>query len=100
MSSAGADRCNDGYLFRRWVVNGGNEMADFVAHRLGSNAGRGSLEIDVTGATNTSVEGVAPRQEVRHFTRAGMRKKGKGGEEKADLRLFICMGTVVVVDIS
>jgi hypothetical protein len=28
------------------------------------------------------------------------KKKGKGGEEKADLRLFICMGTVVVVDIS
>lgn len=41
------------------ILDGGDETRDLIAHRLCSNAGGGSLEVDVTCATNTGIEGVA-----------------------------------------
>ena len=53
------------YLFSGGVVDGGDEMADLVAHGLCCDAGGGGLEIDVAGSTYSGIERVSPVHETR-----------------------------------
>lgn len=63
-------------LFGGRILHGANEMADLVAHRLGSDASGRRLEVDVTCAANSRVERVAARhQRVRHIGRATISRR-------------------------
>ena len=47
------------YPLRLGLLDGVDEAAELIAHGLGSNTGGSSLEVDVTGAANASIERVA-----------------------------------------
>jgi len=50
-------------LFRRWISDCANELTDLVAHGLGCNTCGCGFKVDVAGATDTSIEGIAFRHE-------------------------------------
>ena len=50
-------------LLRGGVLDRRDEPRDLIAHRLGCDARGGSLEVDVAGAADTGVEGVAAGHE-------------------------------------
>ena len=53
----------DTHFFSSVILNGCNELADLVAHSFRSDAGSSSFEIDMTSASNTSIERVAASHE-------------------------------------
>ena len=73
----------DTYRLRLRIADGLDEVADLIAHGLCSDAGGCSLEVDVTVAANTRVEGVALGHEGVHAGDDGehdARGEGRDGE--------------------
>lgn len=67
------------YLFCGGVVNGGYEAADLIAHCLRGDASGSRFEINVAGAANACVEGVAAgHQRARHVEVVDVNGRGCG----------------------
>jgi len=57
---------------------GGDETRYFIVHGLCSNTGGGGLEVDVTGAANTGIEGLAAGHErEQHGSTAAVDEYGR-----------------------
>ena len=67
-------RCERGtttYPLGCGILDGVDETTDLVAHGLGSDTSGGGLEVDVTAAADTGVEGVGAWCEGRHCSGRG-----------------------------